>query len=434
VARAPATLQSDRFTARIPSLHPVFIYAIIFSAIFALHAPLLRLPYFWDEVGYYIPAARDVLLTHSLIPHSTLSVAHPPLVLLWLALWWKFSGFTAAVTRTAMLLIAALCLTGTFRLANNIANLQVAIASTIALAIYPVFFAQSSMAHLDVAAAAFTIWALNYYFEHRFWLATLMFCLAALCKETAIVAPLALAAWELGWRIFGKNPAAESAPPCRPLLRVLVLMVSPMLVVVAWYTFHYAKTGYVFGNPEFFSYNVSSTLYPLRIVLALVKRLWHLVGYMNLFVLTLAALAAMLLPPQSLSGSNLRPRISLRVQAAMAAVIAAYVLALSLIGGAVLARYMLPVIPLVIILCVSTLWRRVRHWAVALAIICAAFIAGLFINPPYAFAPEDNLAYRDYVLLHKRAATFIDKRFAQARVLTAWPATDELSHPFLGYT
>ena len=25
--------------------------------------PLLRLPYFWDEAGYYIPAARDLLLT-----------------------------------------------------------------------------------------------------------------------------------------------------------------------------------------------------------------------------------------------------------------------------------------------------------------------------------------------------------------------------------
>ncbi len=50
-----------------------------------LHAPLLRLPYFWDEAGYYIPVARDLYLTGSLIPHSTLSNAHPPLVMAWLA-------------------------------------------------------------------------------------------------------------------------------------------------------------------------------------------------------------------------------------------------------------------------------------------------------------------------------------------------------------
>ena len=30
---------------------------------FLLHVSLLRLPYFWDEAGYYIPAARDLLLT-----------------------------------------------------------------------------------------------------------------------------------------------------------------------------------------------------------------------------------------------------------------------------------------------------------------------------------------------------------------------------------
>ena len=45
-------------------------------------------------------------------------------------------------------------------------------------------------------------------------------------------------------------------------------------------------------------------------------------------------------------------------------VILAYVMAMALIGGAVLARYMLPAVPLVIIVCVSTLWRRLSYWRV----------------------------------------------------------------------
>ena len=77
----------------------LFAYALLFTFLFITHAPLLRLPYFWDEAGYFIPAARDLLLTGSLIPHTTLSNAHPPLVMLWLAFWWKFSAFTPAVTR-----------------------------------------------------------------------------------------------------------------------------------------------------------------------------------------------------------------------------------------------------------------------------------------------------------------------------------------------
>src|ERR1700744_2576226 len=85
----------------------VLVYPGIFLALLITHASLLRLPYFWDEAGYFIPAARDLLLTGSLIPHSTPSNAHPPLVMAYLALWWKVAGFTPLVTRAAMLLVAS---------------------------------------------------------------------------------------------------------------------------------------------------------------------------------------------------------------------------------------------------------------------------------------------------------------------------------------
>src|SRR5262250_3172281 len=107
------------------------IFALIFTSILLLHLPLLRLPFFWDEAGYYIPAARDLLLTGSLIPHSTPSNAHPPLVMAYLAIWWKLAGYAPLVTRTAMLLIAAFSLLGAFRLAQRVANEEVAIASTL---------------------------------------------------------------------------------------------------------------------------------------------------------------------------------------------------------------------------------------------------------------------------------------------------------------
>src|SRR4029078_3733290 len=54
-------------------------------------------------------------------------------------------------------------------------------------------------------------------------------------------------------------------------------------------------------------------------------------------------------------------------------------------------------------------------------------------NPPYGFAFEDNLAYRDYILLHRKAAEFLQRRYAKANVLTSWPASDELTRPDLGY-
>jgi len=134
------------------------VFALIFAAVFLLHWPLLRLPYFWDEAGYYIPAARDLFLTGSLIPHSTISNAHPPLVMAYLAGCWKIFGYSPLVTRSAMLLVAAFSLLGVFRLARLVANLEVAMGATACTALYPVFFAQSSMAHVDLAAAGLSIW------------------------------------------------------------------------------------------------------------------------------------------------------------------------------------------------------------------------------------------------------------------------------------
>ena len=409
-------------------------FALIFTALFLSHATLLRLPYFWDEAGYFIPAARDLLLTGSLIPHSTLSNAHPPLLMLWLAFWWKFSGFTPVVTRFAMLLIASVALLGLWRVARSVANLQVAIATVICTALYPVFFAQSSLAQLDMLAAALTLWGLAMYVERRTAPAIIFFALAPLAKETALITPLAICAWELLCPLLktrtgvGTSLCMRSSKPSRALIWLLCA-----LPLVCWLAYHKHVTGYVFGNPEYLRYNATATLNPLRVALALLIRLWHLLGYLNLFVLTLGAACAMFLTPLLERDGSERPRIAVNVQLVFAAVILAYLAGFSVVGGAMLARYLLPVYPLVILICVSTLRRRVRRWTWWVAAACALFVFNLYIPPPYRVAPEDTLLYRDYVTEHRVAAGILSQHFANKRVLTAWPASDELTRPYLGY-
>jgi len=65
--------------------------------------------------------------------------------------------------------------------------------------------------------------------------------------------------------------------------------------------------------------------------------------------------------------------------------------------------------------------------------VVIAFVAGLFSNPPYGFSVEDNLAYHDFVVMHSEASRFLAMRYPNATVLTAWPASDELTRPWLGY-
>jgi hypothetical protein len=161
-------------------------------------------------------------------------------------------------------------------------------------------------------------------------------------------------------------------------------------------------------------------------------RLWQLFGYFGLYLLTLAALLAMLRPPQ-MENAAARPRVPIWIQAAFLAVALAYLVFMSVVGGAVLARYMLPVVPLVVLVLVSTLWRRMRYWKLIVGAVAIAFVAGLFSNPPYGFTLEDNLAYRDYIVMHAEASRFLAMRYSGERVLTAWPASDELTRPWLGY-
>ena len=408
-------------------------YALIFTFLFVTHAFLLRLPYFWDEAGYYIPAARDLLLTGSLIPHTTLSNAHPPLVMLWLAFWWKFSAFTATTTREAMLMVAAFALLGLYRLSRDVAPEPVAIATTFCTALYPVFFTQSSMAHLDMMAAAFTLWGLAMYVERRPVATIVFFSLAPLAKETAIVTPMALMTWELLQPLLMSARRTDGEPwflyhRARHALAFLFCL----LPLMAWLVFHHARTGYYLGNPQYLRYNLLATLNPLRIALALLLRLWHVFGYLNLFLLTLGMVVAMSRAPLREADGSQRPRIAINVQLAFLIVLVANVLAESVLGGAVLARYMLPVVPLVILVAISTMRRRLRLWTWYVAIVIAAFVVQLFVPPPYRIAPEDTLLYRDYVLLHKQAADELSKHPDRV-VLTAWPASDELTRPWLGY-
>ncbi len=421
------------------SPYAAVVFAVIFIGSFLLHVRLLQLPYFWDEAGYYVPAARDLLLSGSLIPHTSVSNAHPPLVMAWVALWWKCVGFTPVVTRSAMLMIAAFSLLGVFRLAARVANLQVAIASTVCTALYPVFFAQGSLAQVDLAAAGLTFWGLWAYLEERPLGVALWFSLAVLAKETAILAPAALACWEVlrfvaprqGW-IRGLWIDSSSELRTSATKRILPLLI-PLAPLALWYFYHWVYTGYVFGNPEFFRYNVAATLNPLRFLLALILRLWQAFGYMHLWLLTLGMLLAMLLEPVKDEGVE-RKRIAIPVQMIFLVVVKVYVVAMALIGGAELARYMLPAVPLVIIVGVSTFHRRLRYWPAAVAVVAISFIVAWFWNPPYGFSPEDNLAYRDYVVLHQDAERFLEARYPMAHVLTAWPASDELARPWLGYT
>jgi 4-amino-4-deoxy-L-arabinose transferase-like glycosyltransferase len=423
------------------------LYPLFFVAIYLSHYRLLRLPYFWDEAGYYIPAAWDLFRTGSLIPHTTISNAHPPLPSILLAGWWHLSGYVVSGTRTLVCMVSAAALLGVFRLAKILTTTIVAAITVLLTAIYPIWFAQSTLAHADIFAAAFTLWGLSFYFErtqskpptatnlgptgiayrNQLWAAA-MFSLSVLSKETAIVTPAALALWEA--ILFVQD--RRSLPLRRTHGSWVAALISPVAPLAAWYAYHKRRTGFIFGNPEFLRYNATANLDAYRIAFCLWHRLLHLTVHMNMFVPVVCALAAMLIP---ITSANPRKPFSRPAIKAIGVLLVANWLAFSVLGGALLTRYLLPMYPLVLLVCVNAWWRHIpTRWALLATLSAVAFLSAIWINPPYAFAPEDNLTYSDMIALHQQAVRFIDLKYPQATVLTAWPATSELSRPELGYT
>ncbi len=422
----------DFFEPRMDAPFPTWmIFPVIFAALYVSHFTLLRLPYFWDEAGYYIPAAWDFFRTGSLIPVTTPSNAHPPLPSIYLALWWKLSGFSPAVTREAMLIVASVGLLAVWRLAQRVAGSgQVAFWTVALTAIYPIWFAQSTLAHADIFAAAAILWGLVYALPERnrkpgwaaFW-----FTLAVLSKETAIAVPLTLAAMSVvaGFR-------AQATARMRSWREALWLA-SCAIPLACWYGWHFAKTGFVFGNPGFLKYNAEANLEPVRFLAAFGHRLLHLTAHMNMFVPSLLTVAALMLSPRLDSEGHERERISREVLLRIFFLLLVNAVVFSVLGGALLTRYLLPMYPLVLLVAVSTFYRRVPFWQSFAVLSTAAFVAGLFINPPYGFAPEDNLQYARVVRLDLVGIAELNKRFPGSTVLSAWPVTDELTRPELGY-
>ena len=150
---------------------------------------------------------------------------------------------------------------------------------------------------------------------------------------------------------------------------------------------------------------------------------------MNMWVATLLAAACFLLPRRANIAGIPRPTII-----TILITLVANWIAFSILGGALLTRYLLPMYPLLLLLFVA-IWRaHTRAWPLLAALTAAGFVIALHVNPPYSFAPEDNLTYRDMIVLHQEAIAIIAKQFPQATVLTAWPGNAELSRPELGYT
>jgi len=180
-------------------------------------------------------------------------------------------------------------------------------------------------------------------------------------------------------------------------------------------------TGHWLGNDEFARYNVSDSLQIGHIAGTLARRVYFLfiadglwIGAITLFV------GARVLRGREWSIAFL--------------VAGAQILLVSVFGGAQLDRYTVPVFPILYaaIAAAGSIYPASWRWTTQTA-MTFALVLGLFWNPPYPFSFENNLAMTDMVALQQQAAAYLEERMPGQRIASAWPFTDALLRPELGY-
>jgi 4-amino-4-deoxy-L-arabinose transferase-like glycosyltransferase len=390
------------------SSHLIFFSAFA-ALLLALHLPFLTLPFHWDELGQFVPAALDLYHDGAWVPHSTPPNVHPPGLMALLALVWHIFGFSILSARLTMLAIAAIGVYLSFLLATPLArNAQgaPAFAAVAFLIVTPIFYTQSMMVLLDMPAMTLTVLALLLFFDGRYAACAAAATALVLVKETAITTPMVFAAWL--W--FRERRRREA-----------LYFLAPAAALGLWLLELHHATGLWLGNEEFAQSNVSQALRFSHIAYAFGRRIYMLFISDGHFLGTAALIAGWRL----LRGKEWT--IAGLVAAAQAIVV-------TVLGGAVLDRYMLPVLPILYaaIAVAGSAWSRPVR-LVAQGAMVTLFIIGWFWNPLVPFPYENNLAMVDFVRLQQDAARYLEDHEGNKRIATAWPFSEALVTPEFGY-
>jgi hypothetical protein len=199
-----------------------------------------------------------------------------------------------------------------------------------------------------------------------------------------------------------------------------------VVALAAWLLLLHAKTGYWLGDPGFAHYNVTYSLHPVRVALSFARRLFYLFIAEFRWIGTLVLIATALRYRWFVTARR-EWRVTLLPTALCFVLV-------SLLGGAELERYLLPVLPIFYIaVSVALTYQRRRVNAIVIPALLGGLIVSNWWNPPYPFPFENNLAMVDFVRLQEIAAMFAERSLADKRIATAWPYTAALRRPEFGY-
>jgi len=363
-------------------------------------------------MGQFVPAALDLYHHGAWVPRSVPANVHPPGVPALMAAVWRIFGYSIISARLTMLLLASVGIVFSFlltaRLGRGQSRTRIGCAFTAALFLMatPVFYTQSMLVILDMPAMTFTVLALLLFLDERYVQCALICTFLVLLKETAITTPAVFAAW-LWYHQKQKKTA--------------LYFVCPAVALGLWLLVLERVTGHWLGNETFARENITSALTLHHVFIAFLVRAWFLFISDGRWLATIALFVGW----RRLRSENWH--ISFLVAGAQ-------IVMVTVLGGAELDRYLLPVLPVLYAAVVTAAVQYPVKWRVASHVALAALLVlGWFWNPPYPYPYEDNLTMVDFVYLQKDAARYLEDHAPDKRIASVWPFTFAIQNPELGY-
>ena len=394
-------------TAKIALLNLV-IPATLTALLLVLKKEVLTLPYHWDELGAYIPAAHWLFHEgiYKIVPGfypPDMFYGHPPGIYFVLALLYSIFGEHIWVSHGLSLSFSALALIYTYRLGKQVAGELCGVMASLFLLFSPLFFAQSGMFLGDIPLAAFGTVSLFYVFNKNFlkYLFSTTFLLFS--KESAIFFFPVL----VGSALFLSD---------RPKMKNLILHSAPFLLLGIFFTTQRIMTGEWLPNPYF-------SLKPLlHTNFNKIKEVgsWIFV-FQERWVLTM-------LLPLALFGKR-------------RFVVPALVLILSFWGAFslfyFLPRYILPTLPFLCILAASTFavlsrFSKILGHTAVLAVALLLFVRTELRGRSMGSC-ETDMSYRDVIDVEKAAAQYLEENYPSSKIVAGWPLSSAYSEAYLGF-
>jgi 4-amino-4-deoxy-L-arabinose transferase-like glycosyltransferase len=397
----------------------VFVVALV--ALVVLRGEALTTPYFWDEVGYYVPNAVS-MYRNGLDPIPTLTVpqSYPPLQPLTLVAGWWVLGFSIAASRVVTFAITAGAVALAFALGREVFDARVGLAAAALTLASPVTFGQAGFAQPETLLMLTTLWA------------TLALVRGRMGSHAVAVAAMLMTKWTalVAFPAFGLY-ALWTAPTWREGLRRQLWYAPALVLLAGWFAYFYARVGTLTSkDANYAKVNLWDNLVPHALVFRGAIRVEQLVE--NDFAWLVAG-------PALVAGAwwcrRREPGAPVREVLLMSGVAAMYVAFLT-VSGFLLPRYFVPVAPFVAILGAAGLYRLFSRPVATAALVAIVLVTHLGWYGRFAAGPallDGRTAYLDFVATHVEAARYLEAHAPGARIAASWPVVDELRTPYFGY-